>query len=143
VSRSVHRDPRSHLTDCCGVCERQAERARELAAQREAVETARKALKKRAPKEGSETAAAAAAAGERADAVGRGLGLDDEECGGGARGGAAGVSGTTGPVTHQYYLMTEEVYRARLQVTVRPSCFAAHLTGWIEWRPELCQGDGS
>ena len=104
----------------CAGFERQAERARELAAQREAVETARKALKKRAPKEGAEAAAAAAAAaaGERADAAGRGLGLDDEDCGGGARGGAAGVSGT-GPVTHQYYLMTEEVYRARLQVTVR------------------------
>jgi hypothetical protein len=74
------------------------------------VEAARKALKKRAPKEGDHHVAAVAAG----EAEARSGGLLGDAGGGGARGGTAGPS-SCGAVTHEYYLMTEEVYRSRLQ----------------------------
>ena len=74
------------------------------------MEAARKALKKRAPKEGDHHVAAVAAG----EAEARSGGLLGDAGGGGARGGTAGPS-SCGAVTHEYYLMTEEVYRSRLQ----------------------------
>jgi hypothetical protein len=78
------------------------------------VEAARKALKKRAPKEGDHHVAAVAAGEAEARSGGLLGDAGGTAGGGGARGGTAGPS-SCGAVTHEYYLMTEEVYRSRLQ----------------------------